>query len=324
MIKLSDSNSDAGDALYVKMQNFITLDDLTCPVSLCSGNSSDVKLSGNPSMVYCVSDFRTMVINVVSPCAPLRIQARSATIKNLIINGNLRFIVANAFANRWSELHTARCCSLILHNVLLPDSVESIGQNAFSRQSELTTLNIPKSTKIINSSAFMMCEKLKNIELPDGLRVIGSWAFAGCEALGSIVIPASVTFIGANAFKDCNLQSVTFLGDITKIDIAEDAFIGNSPSVMSQVAPVEGKTFKRYNGNLLGPRNLAASAMQDLKSTTVENPNNRVYTKHLEPLYPGYSFNKMHIRNYKFTLLKKEKGISMERFIQVSSTGAAK
>ena len=132
--------------------------------------------------------------------------------------------------------------------VTLPDGLQSIGDNAFSRCSALTAIDIPASVTSIGAGAFYDCTSLTAVTLPAGLQSIGDNAFRGCSALTSIDIPASVTSIGVNAFNGCTrLKDVTLpdglqsIGDnafrvcseLTSIDIpasvtsiGEDAFYG--------------------------------------------------------------------------------------------------
>ena len=98
-----------------------------------------------------------------------------------------------------------------LTSVTIPESVASIGDNAFS-MSGLTTVTIPKSVTSIGASAFSGCSGLTLVTLSEGVTSIGEGAFMLCEGLISVTIPASVTSIGESAFSLCSgLTSVTSL-----------------------------------------------------------------------------------------------------------------
>ncbi len=87
--------------------------------------------------------------------------------------------------------------------------VKEIGDNAFSGNTTITTINIPDTITEIGYKAFSGCSSLKNITLPSGLTSIGGSAFNSCKSLVSISIPSGVTSIGSNAFASCtSLQSV--------------------------------------------------------------------------------------------------------------------
>ena len=89
-------------------------------------------------------------------------------------------------------------------------SVTSIGDEAFSGCSGLTSITIPDSVTSIGDYAFRNCSSLTSIEIPDGGTSIGYMAFYHCRSLTSIAIPDSVTSIGKWAFAGCdNLAYVT-------------------------------------------------------------------------------------------------------------------
>ena len=66
-----------------------------------------------------------------------------------------------------------------LKNVILPDSVKSIGNGAFSGCSALTSVTIGENVKSIGVYAFFNCLSLKSVKLSDTTTEIGDSAF-GC------------------------------------------------------------------------------------------------------------------------------------------------
>ena len=90
-----------------------------------------------------------------------------------------------------------------LRSVVIPDGVTSIGERAFAFSS-LSTLVIPDGVNSIDNSAFWGCSSLSSLVIPDGVTSIGDGAFWGCTSLSSLVIPDGVTSIGDYAFGECN------------------------------------------------------------------------------------------------------------------------
>jgi hypothetical protein len=107
------------------------------------------------------------------------------------------------------------CISIISVNI--PNSVTSIGDNAFDNCSSLTSVTIPDSVTSIGDRTFKDCTGLTSVTIPDSVTSIGSEAFRAC-GLRSIIIPNSVTTISALAFYGCwDLISVTLGNGITTI-----------------------------------------------------------------------------------------------------------
>ena len=108
-------------------------------------------------------------------------------------------------------------------SVIIPDSVETIGNFAFFGCQNLTSVTIPSSVTTISRGAFALCQGLTSITIPDSVTTISESAFALCQGLTSITIPDSVTSIGDFTFYDCTgLTSIIIPDSITSI--GESAF----------------------------------------------------------------------------------------------------
>lgn len=96
----------------------------------------------------------------------------------------------------------------------IPDSVITIGNDAFQCCSILEGVVIPDSVAGIGEYAFYKCGSLSSVTIGHGVTSIGNDAFNRCDSLESITIPDSVTSIGNYAFYYCsNLTAVYFEGD---------------------------------------------------------------------------------------------------------------
>ena len=133
--------------------------------------------------------------------------------------------------------------------IKIPESVTTIGKEAFEYCHSLSSVSLPEGLTELSSSIFSYCTNLKNITLPSALKKIGelafnhsglttikipdgvttieNGAFSGCSSLTSIEIPESVTVINFIAFSDCtSLTSISL--PKTLVSIRGEAFSGCS------------------------------------------------------------------------------------------------
>lgn len=100
---------------------------------------------------------------------------------------------------------------------VIPETVKTIGEDAFAECCALTAITIPGNVETIQNNAFFRCKNLKTITLCEGIRTIGDAkkggecsVFWGCTSLAVLEIPASVEEIGYSLFDTClNRQSLT-------------------------------------------------------------------------------------------------------------------
>ena len=133
-------------------------------------------------------------------------------------------------------------------DVVIPNSVTSIGEGAFYGCSGLTSVTIPNSVTSIGDAAFRGCigltkvtinsntiasktysssSSLNNIfgtqvaeyVLGGSVTSIGDYAFFDCSGLTSVTIPNSITSIGESVFSNCSsLTEVIIPNSVTHID----------------------------------------------------------------------------------------------------------
>ena len=158
-----------------------------------------------------------------------------SSLKNIIIPDSVTTIGKFAFYG----------CSK-LSNVTLSKKLESIGNYTFSYCSSLTSIILPNSVTTIGESAFDGCSKLTSITIPNSVTTIGGSAFFDCSSLTSITIPNKVTFIGSFAFYNCSsLTNITIPNSVTII--GESAFDGCS-SLKTIFCEAESKPVGWDNG----------------------------------------------------------------------------
>ena len=147
---------------------------------------------------------------------------------------------------------------LSLSEIVIPNSVTSIGDLAFSFCSSLAEVVIPNSVVCINGNPFwywngkLEClspsfvyennilfnkdksriisfrnQNLTSYVIPNNVTRIGDRAFSFCSSLAEVVIPNSVTRIGDSAFESCSsLAEVVIPNSVTRI--GDSAFEGCS------------------------------------------------------------------------------------------------
>ncbi len=114
---------------------------------------------------------------------------------------NIDFV--NSSSNPLNNAHHLYLNGEEVKNLVIPNSVTSIGGYAFSGCSGLTSLTIGNSVTSIGGYAFSGCSGLTSLTIGNSVTSIGNSTFSGCSSLASVTIGNSVTSIGSCAFYNC-------------------------------------------------------------------------------------------------------------------------
>ncbi len=118
-------------------------------------------------------------------------------IKDLVIPGSVTSIRQYAFSY---------CSGLT--SITIPNSVTSIGWSVFSGCSGLTSVTIPNSVTSIGKEAFSYCSGLTSVTISNSVTDIGESAFAGCSSLANLTLPEDIKIIKRGTFNGCRIKSV--------------------------------------------------------------------------------------------------------------------
>ena len=147
------------------------------------------------------------------------------------------------------ESLTVRSGSSCVGNVIIPEGVVSIDQEAF-KNSSISTIILPRSLKVIENKAFRN-SSLTQISIPDGVESIGDEAFYSNDLLETLNLGSNVKSIGAYAFAVTKIVNL-ILPQVLET-IRTNAFSSTSLEsifIPQSVRTIDGEAFA-YNSHLL-------------------------------------------------------------------------
>lgn len=176
--------------------------------------------------------------------------------------------------------------NLGITNLYLPSTLDSIGSNAFDKNTgSLTNIYYAGSAanwcgvRVASSTSHplyvakernpqLYCEGVKptSVVVPAGVKSLNDYHFYNCQELTSVTISEDITAIGANTFKNCS-QLATIVWNATKC--SNFSGTSNAPfyNVRSQITSITfGSSVKRIPGYLCYGMNNAS-----LKSISIPN-----------------------------------------------------
>lgn len=152
--------------------------------------------------------------------------------------------------------------NLDLEEAVIPSSVTTVANNAFSRCAQLKKVVLPESIKLLDATSFAWCNNLSEINFPDSLENIMTYVFADC-ALTDITLPSSIKTINEMAFgNNTALKCVTFKkivdesGNIIVPTFISDGAFRGASNVLFRVPWSEGDVSEgSVTGALWGAEN---------------------------------------------------------------------
>lgn len=75
-----------------------------------------------------------------------------------------------------------------IEEIILPDTLITIGEGAFMDCESLVSITIPESVVGIDRGAFVSCTRLAQLTIPENVQYIREETFTACEALTSLTI----------------------------------------------------------------------------------------------------------------------------------------
>lgn len=193
------------------------------------------------------------------------------------------------YLNWYSSLPLSSVTKLLsssLKEVVLGDSVNYIGDEAFKGCKNLSSITIPATVKTIAYGAFAGCDGLTSITIPDGVEYIGDQAFKDCKNLLSVTIPSTIKSIGWEAFAGCEgLKTITIPYGIESIgnqafsecDGIETLYWNSNYNLRNTIQPIKNTLKTIIIGDSV--KTLDLSAFYGCKALTsiVVTPGNTVF-----------------------------------------------
>ncbi len=170
--------------------------DLTFTISGGKVEITGIKNAADVTVVEIPSEIDGAVVTGIGANAFFDVQ----NIIEVILPETIEYIGEKAFA---------RCFDL--KKINFPDGLERIEKEAFYQANSLRDAMLPDSVSFIGDNAFEFCFMLKNVRLPSGLEKISNYMFHGCDTIKSIELPEKLISIGDYAFDSCR--------DIEKFEI---------------------------------------------------------------------------------------------------------
>lgn len=176
-------------------------------------NTLDLRDIQNESLpASCLAE--TQISTIILPAALKNISSR-AFYKSSITSINFPETIEEIGDYAFAETES------LTGNIIIPNNVTTIGNNAFQNSYFNGTLHIGESVQSIGEYAFGGCKGVGDIIIPDNVVTLGKYAFSECSGFtGNLIIGNNVEIINERTFNECTGLSGTLkLGNsITSIN----------------------------------------------------------------------------------------------------------
>lgn len=115
-------------------------------------------------------------------------------------------------------------CDADMENLVILDGVEEIIPFAFSGGQKLKTVMLPDSLEKIGMNAFELCRQLHRIDLGEGVTIIPDSCFERCTELKTITLPPQIKEIRREAFWLSGLEVINLNEGLERVH--DNAFVG--------------------------------------------------------------------------------------------------
>ena len=119
------------------------------------------------------------------------------------INLSGESLTGNLDLSGFKNLNQVSAANTGIKSIVLPKTIEEIGEKSFSGCKNLTSINLPEKLMKIDKEAFSDCIALQKIVMPDTVAMIESQAFLKCESLRTVIFEGNAPTIKEDTFKDC-------------------------------------------------------------------------------------------------------------------------
>lgn len=161
---------------------------------------------------------------------------KESPFQEVVIADTVQVIGKNAFQK-----------SIYIRSVAIGNGVKTIGENAFESCFGLETVTMGDSVTLISRNAFANCSILMNVSLSQNLEKIEDLAFSYCHCLTEIQLPNSLKVLGDGAFALCSsMDEFTIPANVVEIGLEDYYYLTGSIKITNNSnleIPVEWLSF---------------------------------------------------------------------------------